>query len=146
MMGPLILDGNKAPLTQSRDPDMRTLMTRCVVAEIVKGPAGFRAPRFDGRARAVAEQISQRMAAWMAQEVADGIADIVPELPGDLDPRRISLWEPMAACALRAGGPWPERMWEACISLENAVALPDAGEDQESELDALMAQWDEKED
>ena len=50
-------------------------------------PEGYRPPRFDSAARAIAAQLGQRCGAWMAQEVVDGMADDVPLVPEHLGDR-----------------------------------------------------------
>jgi hypothetical protein len=87
--------------------DLRTLLSRCLIARVQMAPEGYRPPRFDSQARAIAGLLNQRIAAWMAQEVAAGIGDEVPEVPPGLGNRPAALWEPLFTAADRAGTSGP---------------------------------------
>lgn len=142
----LVLDGIDDVLLSPNRPDLRPLMSRCIIIVASKAPAGYRPPRFDSKARAAAEMLSQRTAGWMAQEVADGMADDVPAVPEHLGNRPFALWEPLFTVALRAdqgdpGGPWSTACREACEQLEAVAGVPDHTEDQASELDRQMASY-----
>lgn len=141
-IGPVIMDGLNWWLDQP-DPDIATLASRCIRFNMLRAPNGYRPPRMGHVEQAVARQIGGRMHEWAAQEVDDGMGDIVPELPAELDPRRASLWEPIMACALRAGGPWPQRAWDACLELETGVSAvqDEAGDTEAEDLAELMKQW-----
>jgi hypothetical protein len=141
----LVLDGIEEVLLSPNRPDLRALMSRCILVMSREAPAGYRPPRFDARARAVAADVGKRATAWMAQEVADGMADDVPVVPEHLGNRPFALWEPLFIVALRADGgdpdgPWSTACREACEQLEAAAGVPDQSEDQESELDRQMAE------
>lgn len=145
LFGPAVLDGLDV-LIQATRPDLRTLISRCIVMHAVKAPEGYQAPRFDKAARAIAAQLSNRLATWMAQEVAAGIGDEVPNLPEALGNRTASLWEPLFTVALRADegdpeGPWSAACRDAWQHLENAAGLPDQDDESLSELDRVMAEW-----
>ena len=102
----------------------------------------------------MAEVLSQRATAWMAQETEDGMAEDVPEVPEHLGNRPFALWEPLFTVAARADmcaarregreydgeGQWSVAVREACEQFEGSSA---ADEDQEakSELDRQMAEW-----
>jgi len=142
----LVLDGIDDVLLSPNRPDLRPLMSRCIIIIANRAPDGYRPPRFDAKARAAAEMLSQRAAAWMAQEVADGMADDVPVVPEHLGNRPFALWEPLFTVALRAdqgdpGGPWSTACREACEQLEAVAGVPDQTEDQASELDRQMAAY-----
>jgi hypothetical protein len=136
----MILDGLNSLLKATRG-DVRTIIGRCIVVAVKRAPDGYRPPRFDKQARSVAKMISERNALWMAQEVADGIEDYVPEMPEGIGkPRRVALWESLVAVCDRAGGEWPGLIREAFVQLESAD-LPDESDDQAAELDRTIAAW-----
>jgi hypothetical protein len=142
----LVLDGIDDVLLSPNRPDLRPLMSRCILVRSRQAAEGYRPERFDGPARATAEQMSLMASAWAAQEVAAGMADTVPEVPGDLGNRPYALWEPLFTVALHADegdpdGPISVACREACEVLEaGAAGLPEpvAGE---TELDRQMAEW-----
>ena len=152
-----VLDGIDDVLLSPNRPDLLALMTRAILIMSRKAPEGYRPPRFDGKARATAELLSQRATAWMAQEVADGMTDDVPVVPEHLGNRPFALWEPLFIVALRAdralrerarlageddpGQPWTDACTEACEQLEAAAGVPDETDDQASELDRQMAMY-----
>jgi hypothetical protein len=149
-----ILDGVDSLLSGTR-PDTRGLVSRCLVLRVVMAPDGYRRPRWDKTARALAARGRDRLGRWMAAEVACGIGDVVPELPEGLGtPRRCALWEPLFAVALRADkgeragqddprGYWWTALADAALQLEAAGSVPDEDE-ADRELDDLMASWDEE--
>lgn len=153
----LVLDGIDEVLLSPNRPDLAAMMSRCIIILSRRAPDGYRPPRFDSRARATAEMLSQRATAWMAQEVAAGMADDVPVVPEHLGNRPFALWEPLfivarrADLALRArvkaeggadpGYPWSDACTDACEQLEQAVGVPDQTPDQVTELDRQMAAY-----
>ena len=139
LMCPMILDGLDTVIN-STGTEMRTLMSRCIIVHVKRAPDGYRAPRFDDAARAVFALGSEKLGAWMAQEVADGIGDDVPDVPDGLGNRPASLWEPLFAVADRAGGGWPERARQACEELESALAL-DVDEERELDYRSALDAW-----
>ena len=122
--------------------DLKPLLSRCLIAHVQMAPEGYRPPRFDSQARAIAGLLNQRVAAWMAQEVAEGIGDEVPEVPPGLGNRPAALWEPLLAAADRAGGEWPELMRDACSRMESTTGLPGEDETAANRIDQWLDQWD----
>ena len=72
-------------------PDLDPLISRTIALISAKAPAGYRPPRFDGQARATAALLGQHCAQWMAQEVQDGLANVVPLVPEHLGNRPFTL-------------------------------------------------------
>jgi hypothetical protein len=137
----VVLDGIDTLLSANR-PDLKAMISRCLIVRS-RAQAGYRPPRFDAKARAIAEGLARVTGAWMAQEADDGIADDVPELPEHVGNRGWSLWQPLAAVALRADkgdpeGPWSAACRVACEHLEAAAA---GDQDDMSELDRQMSEW-----
>ena len=147
LFGHMILDG--ADLDKATRTDLRAVVSRALAIRVRTAPDGYRRPKWDKTAMAIAARGRDRLATWMAQEVAAGLADDVPELPAGLgSPRRCSLWEPLFATALRAdkadpAGYWSTALAEAAVQIEGALGLPDEEEDAESELDRIMASWED---
>jgi hypothetical protein len=158
VFGPVVLDGLDSMIKATR-ADLRTMISRTICIMARQAPDGYRPPRFDKQARYAAEMLSQRCAQWMAQEVAAGLADVVPHVPEHLGNRPFALWEPLFAVAQRADealrarqekdggaagdgpGPWTLACAEACEQLEDGAGLPEEDDDDEgmSDLDRIMA-------
>jgi len=145
----VVLDGLDWMLKPTR-PDLKTMISRTIAMQSATAPEGYRPPRFDKSARATAEMLSQYCGQWMTQEVQDGMADDVPEVPEHLGNRPFALWEPLFTVALRADkgdpdGPWSRACTEACEHLEATAGLPapviKSDEDGMSELDRQMAAY-----
>lgn len=146
LFGPMILDGLDSLLKATR-PDTRAIVSRSHVIHVRMADPGYRRPKWDKTARAIAARGRDRLAAWMADEVANGIGDLVPDLPEGLgSPRRCALYEPLFAVALRADRGDPEGYWstairDASLQLEAAQDLADEDDEDGSELDAIMSSW-----
>lgn len=142
----MVLDGIDDVMLSENRPDLRAMVSRCIVLLARKAAEGYRPPRFDRRAREVAELLGQRCAKWMAQEVADGMADDVPDVPEHLGNRPFALWEPLFTVALRADKGDPEGQWsmaarDACEQLEAAFGTVEQDDDVKSRLDQIMAEY-----
>jgi hypothetical protein len=150
-----VLDGiDKIMLSPTR-PDLVAMTSRCIVLMARKAREGYRPPRFDKRARAMANLLSQRAGAWMAQEVDNALEDEVPDVPDHLGNRPFALWEPLFAVAKRAdecaarrdgrtdGGDklWSSACWLACEQLEATFAATQPADEDLDELDQQMAAW-----
>ncbi len=138
LMGGFVLDGLDS-VEKSTGMEMRTLMSRCLKIRVKRAPDGYRAPRFDDAARAAFAHGNEKLAAWMAQEVRNGIANHVPEVPEGLGNRPAALWEPLFSVADAAGGSWPEWARQACVELEAPGAVQD--QDKEDAYQAAIASW-----
>ena len=83
----------------------------------------------------------------MAQEVADGIGDVVPDLPEGLGNRPGAKWEPLFTVALRADKGDPEGYWsrlcaEAYEQLDASLGPPDLDDGEGNDMDATLAAWE----
>lgn len=152
----IVLDGIDTLLSAAR-PDLKTMISRCIVILSQQAPEGYRPPRFDAKARMIAEQLGQRASAWMAQEVEDGMAEDEPYVPEQLGNRPFGKWEPLFIVAGRADaawrgkqegdvpegepGPWSAALAAACDQLELGPGLAEQPEEVKSELDRVMAEW-----
>lgn len=94
-----------------------TILTRSVIIRMRK-----RAPneKVEPYRRRVHEReghaLRDRLAKWAAT-VSDGIADAWPDMPEGVSDRPADVWEPLLAVADAAGGDWPRRAREACVTL-----------------------------
>ena len=138
LFGPAVIDGLESVI-KSTGPDLKTLVSRCIVIKVRRGPEGYRPPRFDKTARAVFQRGGEKLAQWMAQQVRDGIGDVVPDVPEGLGNRPCALWEPLFAVADAAGEDWPVRARQACTDLESAAEVDEDDEQEDEYRDALSA-------
>ena len=138
LMCPMILDGLETVITATGQ-EMKTLLSRCIIIHVKRAPDGYRAPRFDDAARDVFARGNEKLAEWMGQQVRDGIASVVPDVPEGLGNRPASLWEPLFAVADAAGGGWPARARQTCADLESSAAGHD--DEQEAGYRATLSAW-----
>jgi len=138
LMGGMVLDGLDT-VEKSTGAEMHTLMSRCIKNRVKRAPDGYRPPRFDDNARALFARGSMKLAAWMAQEVRNGIADHVPDVPEGLGNRPAALWEPLFAVADAAGGEWPRLARQACVELESPGVAED--DEEEAAYQAALSAW-----
>jgi len=157
LFGWQILDGVRKGLFGNTRPEMRGLLSRCVCVVVKMAPDDYRRPRWDSAARAIAERGRDKLGAWMAQEVADGIAEYVPDMPEGLgSARRCALWEPfftvaqradLSAAALREDGEndhyWGNAIADAAFELEATLSGAE-DDDKATELDDILASWAEE--
>jgi hypothetical protein len=141
LFGPMILDGLDSVI-YATGQELKTLMSRCIIVRVERAPDGYRPPRFDGEKRSIAKALNGRLARWMAQEVADGIADRIPDVPEGLGNRPASLWESLFAVADAAGGDWPALARGACERIESASGLPGEDEAAADAIDRALDSWD----
>ena len=116
LFGPMVLDGLDSVI-KSTGVELKTLMSRCIIVRVQRAPEGYVAPPMRTAEREAFAQHAAMLGAWMAQEVADGIADYEPPLPEGLGNRPASLWQPLLAVADAAGGRWPELARLACAEM-----------------------------
>ena len=150
LFGHMILDGMDTLLSAMR-PDMRGLVSRCIIIRVRMAPDGYRRPRWDKLAAASAARGRDRLAAWMTQEVAGGMAENLADVPEEIgNPRRCALYEPLFTVAMRAdrdeehpdGNPegyWSTVLRDGAYQLETALGLPDEDEDESALVDSFMA-------
>ncbi|MFF2805755.1 DUF3631 domain-containing protein [Streptomyces sp. NPDC058000] len=70
--------------------------------------------------------LRDRLAAW-AEQVTDRVMGAWPDMPDGVTDRPADVWEPLLAIADAAGGNWPERAREACVTLVTASKANDKG-------------------
>jgi hypothetical protein len=146
----MILDGIDTLLSATR-PDVRALASRSIVIHVRMAPDGYRRPMWDKVAQDTAQRGSDKLHAWMATEVQDGMGGAeslaaVPETLGN--PRRCALYEPLFTVALRADeghvdGYWSQEIARAAASVEASGSVPDEDDAEARASDAFMASIEE---
>lgn len=140
LFGAFILDG-KAFIMHTAGPALGPLWSRCLVLRSQRAPAGYVAPRYNREMRSHAVVLRSRFARWMAQEVADGIADHQPQIPEGLGNRPLDLWWNFFCVAERAGGIWPELAREACKRVESVSGVPEQDAADDAVITARQRDW-----
>jgi putative DNA primase/helicase len=74
-------------------------------------------------ARAQAQELTQKIARWTADQKT-ALAEAVPKLPNGLDDRAFDNWELLIAIAERCGGTWPRRARTAATELSAGRSEP----------------------
>jgi hypothetical protein len=94
-----------------------TILSRSVVVRMRRRAPGENVEPFRRRINGPeGEELRERLAAWVAAEVAPSI-DIYPAIPPSINDRDADVWEPLLAVAEAAGGDWPERARVAAVAL-----------------------------
>ncbi|MHB1430630.1 MAG: DUF3631 domain-containing protein [Streptosporangiaceae bacterium] len=120
------------------DGHMKATLTRCIRIRMMRGPEGYRPPRWDAGARQAATVLSTQLARWAATALAP-LGDVVPEMPAGVGNRNAELWEPLIAAADAASAEWGDRLRSACLEMTTTGALPDDDADALTELDSWFA-------
>ena len=97
-----------------------TIEDRAVIIAMRRRAPGERVqPYRVRRDRPHLDSLRDQLHAW-AREHLDSLTGAVPTLP--VEDRAADTWEPLAAIADQAGGPWPERVRAAVLAQEDARA------------------------
>ncbi|QKW50945.1 DUF3631 domain-containing protein [Streptomyces buecherae] len=102
-----------------------TILTRSVVIRMRRRAPNehvepFRQRVHEGEGHALRERLAQ----W-AEQVREHLNGAFPQMPEGVTDRPADVWEPLLAVADAAGGAWPERAREACVSLVAAATAGD---------------------
>jgi Protein of unknown function (DUF3631) len=115
----------------------QTLRSRCIVIPMMRKLAGEEVEEFDEPVRLEVEKVAavirSKIVRWIDDQLAGGTFDRRPEFPPGLGDRMRDCWRPLFVIANAAGGPWPERIREAAISLSVKVTV-----DDDDEIGALL--------
>ncbi|MFD5815160.1 DUF3631 domain-containing protein [Streptomyces sp. NPDC127038] len=104
-----------------------TILTRSVIIRMRRRARNEKAESFRTRIHVrEGNQIRDRLAKW-AESVEKQVAGAFPALPDGVTDRPADVWEPLLAVADAAGGVWPGRAREACVTLVNASRANDKG-------------------
>ncbi|MCL6738587.1 DUF3631 domain-containing protein [Streptomyces neyagawaensis] len=104
-----------------------TIMTRSVIIRMRRRARNEKVEQFRTRIHVrEGNQLRDRLAGWTAA-VQDQVTDSFPEMPDGVADRPADVWEPLIAIADAAGGDWPHRAREACLTLVKASQVNDKG-------------------
>ncbi|MEU9432547.1 DUF3631 domain-containing protein [Streptomyces sp. NPDC048252] len=104
-----------------------TILTRSVIIRMRRRARNENVEPFRTRIHVPeGNQLRDRLAKW-AETVQDRITGAFPEMPDGVSDRPADVWEPLLAVADAAGGDWPRRAREACLTLVNASRANDKG-------------------
>ncbi|MFF4229160.1 DUF3631 domain-containing protein [Streptomyces sp. NPDC001820] len=104
-----------------------TILTRSVIIRMRRRARNEKVEPF--RARLHEKEgtaLRDRLAAW-AEHARGWVMGAWPEMPEGVTDRPADVWEPLLAIADAAGGDWPRRAREACVTLVKASQLNDKG-------------------
>lgn len=94
-----------------------TIMTRSVIIRMRRRARNEKVEAFRTRIHVrEGNQLRDRLAKW-AEAATERIAGAFPEMPDGVTDRPADVWEPLLAVADAAGGHWPRRAREACVTL-----------------------------
>lgn len=104
-----------------------TIMTRSVIIRMRRRARNEKVEAFRARIHeAEGHKLRDRLAEWV--EHARGfVMGAWPDMPDGVSDRPADVWEPLLAIADAAGGDWPTRAREACVTLVTASKTNDKG-------------------
>ncbi|EPD91410.1 hypothetical protein HMPREF1486_04978 [Streptomyces sp. HPH0547] len=104
-----------------------TIMTRSVVIRMRRRARNETVEPFRARLHeAEGHKLRDRLAQW-TEQARDSVMGAWPEMPESVTDRPADVWEPLLAIADAAGGDWPDRARESCVSLVEASKANDKG-------------------
>jgi uncharacterized protein DUF3631 len=104
-----------------------TIMTRSVIIRMRRRALNERIEPFRARLHeAEGNKLRDRLAEW-AEHARGFVMGAWPDMPDGVTDRPADVWEPLLAVADAAGGDWPERAREACVTLVTASRANDKG-------------------
>lgn len=117
---------------------LKALLSRGIKIRMTAATGDVRPARLTRISEEQAVQLKAFLAAWAGQ-VRGWLAQAVTDAPEGVQGRAAEIWEPLLSVADAAGGEWPSRARNACLTL--ALAQPDADEDTDpaAELAGLAA-------
>ncbi|MFJ3618882.1 DUF3631 domain-containing protein [Streptomyces iakyrus] len=102
-----------------------TIMTRSVIIRMRRRARNERVEAFRARLHeAEGHALRDRLAQW-AEHARGFVMGAWPEMPDGVTDRPADVWEPLLAIADAAGGDWPTRAREACVTLVRAAQTTD---------------------
>ncbi|MFF3166143.1 DUF3631 domain-containing protein [Streptomyces sp. NPDC003273] len=104
-----------------------TIMTRSVIIRMRRRARNESVESFRARIHeAEGHKLRDRLAEW-TEQARDRVMGAWPEMPEGVTDRPADVWESLLAIADAAGGDWPRRAREACVTLVNASKANDKG-------------------
>jgi hypothetical protein len=102
-----------------------TILTRSVIIRMRRRARNERVEPFRTRIHVKeGNALRDQLAAW-AKTIQEQVAGAYPELPEGVADRPADVWEPLIAVADAAGGDWPRRARNACLTLVKASQVND---------------------
>ncbi|MFD3615944.1 DUF3631 domain-containing protein [Streptomyces sp. NPDC058676] len=104
-----------------------TILTRSVIIRMRRRARNETVEPFRARIHeAEGHKLRDRLAEW-AEQARGFVMGAWPDMPDGVADRPADVWEPLLAVADAAGGHWPERAREACLTLVKASRANDKG-------------------
>ncbi|MFH9550945.1 DUF3631 domain-containing protein [Streptomyces sp. NPDC017435] len=104
-----------------------TILTRSVIIRMRRRARNEKVEPFRARVHeAEGHKLRDRLAEW-AEHARGFVMGAWPDMPDGVADRPADVWEPLLAIADAAGGAWPERAREACLTLVKASRANDKG-------------------
>ncbi|GAA3372951.1 DUF3631 domain-containing protein [Streptomyces sannanensis] len=104
-----------------------TIMTRSVIIRMRRRARNEKVEAFRARIHeAEGHKLRDRLAQW-AEHARGFVMGAWPDMPDGVTDRPADVWEPLLAIADVAGGDWPTRAREACVTLVTASKANDRG-------------------
>ncbi|WP_125263568.1 DUF3631 domain-containing protein [Streptomyces alboflavus] len=104
-----------------------TIMTRSVIVRMRRRARNEKVESFRTRIHVrQGHELRDRLAKW-AETIQEQVTDVYPEMPEEVTDRPADVWEPLVTIADAAGGHWPERARQACLTFVNAARSNDKG-------------------
>lgn len=104
-----------------------TILSRSVIIRMRRRARNEKVEPFRARIHeSEGHKLRDRLAQW-AEQVRAQIMGAWPQMPEGVTDRPADVWEPLLAIADAAGGTWPARAREACVSLVTASKANDKG-------------------
>lgn len=104
-----------------------TILTRAVIIRMRRRARNETIEPFRARIHEKeGHALRDRLADW-AEQVRDAVTGAWPEMPDGVSDRPADVWEGLLSIADAAGGEWPRRAREACVTLVEASRANDKG-------------------
>jgi hypothetical protein len=104
-----------------------TILSRSVIIRMRRRARNEKVESFRARIHeAEGHKLRDRLAQW-AEQARECVMGAWPDMPDGVTDRPADVWEPLLAIADAAGGNWPERAREACVTLVTASKANDKG-------------------
>ncbi|AVV41055.1 DNA primase [Streptomyces sp. P3] len=104
-----------------------TILTRSVIIRMRRRARNETVEPFRARIHeAEGHKLRDRLAAW-AEQTREFVMGAWPAMPDGVADRPADVWEPLLAIADAAGGAWPDRARQACLTLVKASRANDKG-------------------
>ncbi|MFF8968620.1 DUF3631 domain-containing protein [Streptomyces sp. NPDC014995] len=104
-----------------------TILTRSVIIRMRRRARNEKVEPFRARIHeAEGHKLRDRLAQW-AEQARGFVMGAWPDMPDGVADRPADVWEPLLAIADAAGGAWPDRAREACLTLVKASRANDKG-------------------